>query len=143
MKRKLTGQNWNIKIEERTGKAFWYNTDTGEALWEKPQVLKMLEAEEVARAEGWAALPSKPLVKILDFLIPYPERTNCAATCRKWQVAANDISFVLHVWPVELGALVMDESKLGKNHFRTISDAMQAALPGDSIGMFILALCHV
>jgi len=40
---------------------------------------------------------------------------------------------VLHVWPVELGALVMDESKLGKNHFRTISDAMQAALPGDTI----------
>jgi len=133
MRRKLTGQNWNTKIEERTGNSFWYNTDTGEALWEKPQVLKMLEAEEVARAEGWAALPSSSLVKILEFLIPYPERTTCAATCRRWRVVANDISFVLHVWPVELGALIMDKSKLGKNHFRTISDAMQAALPGDTI----------
>merc|ERR1711957_1042695 len=43
------------------------------------------------------------------------------------------LSFVLHVWPVELGALVMSQSKLGKNHFRTISDATQAALPGDTI----------
>ncbi|KAL7534972.1 hypothetical protein ACHAXR_008693 [Thalassiosira sp. AJA248-18] len=133
MKRKLTGQNWTTKIEERTGNAFWYNNDTGEALWEKPQVLKMLEAEKVARAEGWASLPSKPLVNILEFLIPCPERNKCASTCRKWRVAANDISFVLHVWPVELGALVMDERNLGKNHFRTISDAMQAALPGDTI----------
>eukprot|EP00578_Thalassiosira_sp_NH16_P013954 CAMPEP_0181124830 /NCGR_PEP_ID=MMETSP1071-20121207/26704_1 /TAXON_ID=35127 /ORGANISM="Thalassiosira sp., Strain NH16" /LENGTH=1058 /DNA_ID=CAMNT_0023210189 /DNA_START=205 /DNA_END=3381 /DNA_ORIENTATION=+ len=133
MKRKLTGQNWSTKIDERNGKSFWYNTDTGEALWEKPQVLKMLEAEEVARAKGWAALPSKILVKMMEFLMPCPERTNCSESCHDWRDAAFDHSFVLHVWPVELGALVMDENKLGKNHFRTISDAMQAAIAGDTI----------
>lgn len=133
MKRKLTGQNWTTKIEEKTGSSFWYNTDTGEAIWEKPQVLQMLEAEDAARKGGWASLPSKPLVKILEYLMPHPDRNHCSETCRNWRVAAKDASFVLHVWPVELGALVMDESKLGKNHFRTISDAMQAALPGDTI----------
>ena len=134
MRRKLTGENWETKVEERSGKPFWYNVDTGEAMWGKPLLLQMLEAEEVARADGWAALPPISLVKIFEFLAPYPERTQCAATCRKWQLAANDASLVLHVWPVELGALVMDESKLTKNHFRTISDAIRAALPGDTIG---------
>lgn len=140
MKRKLTGQNWSTKVEERTGKSFWYNADTGEACWDKPQVLKMLEAEDAARARGWAALPPNLLVYMMEFLHPYPDRTRCSATCRNWRTAANDASFVLHVWPVELGALVMDESKLGKNHFRTISDAMQAARPGDTIGEIFCAL---
>ncbi|KAL7499866.1 hypothetical protein ACHAWT_007886 [Skeletonema menzelii] len=133
IKRKLTGENWITKIEQLSGKAFWYNSDTGEAIWEKPSVLKMLEAESVAMAEGWTALPTKPLVNIMEFLLPHPERTQCSMVCRRWRDGANDISFVFHVWPVEQGALVMDESKLGKNHFRTIADALEAALPGDTI----------
>lgn len=140
IKRTLTGEHWITKIEQLSGKLFWFNSDTGEAIWEKPPVLKMLEAESIAMAEGWAALPTKPLVNIMEFLVPHPERTKCSKVCRRWRDAANDISFVFHVWPVEQGALVMDESKLGKNHFRTISDALEAALPGDTIGMFICVL---
>ena len=140
IRRKLTGENWTAKVEQLSGKLFWYNVDTGEAIWEKPAALKMLEAESTAMVEGWTALPSKPLVKVMEFLLPYPERTQCSKVCRRWRDAANDISFVFHVWPVEQGALVMDESKLGKNHFRTISDALDAALPGDTIGMFLLLL---
>jgi hypothetical protein len=140
MRRKLIGQNWNSQLDDRSGNVFWYNTDTGEVSGETPQVLRMLEAEEVARTEGWSALPHKALVHIMDFLIPYPERIKCTTTCRKWKAAATDASFVLHVWPVELGALVMDVNKLGKNHFRTIADANKAALPGDSIGKFSFAI---
>lgn len=136
MTRKLTGQNWSEKTDERSGNSFWYNADTGEAITDKPTVLRMLEAEDLARKKGWAALAYKPLVNIMEFLIPYPERAKCAATCSAWRTAAHDSSFVLHVWPVELGALVMDENKLGKNHFRTISDACLHALPGDSIGKY-------
>jgi hypothetical protein len=141
MKRKLTGQNWTEKYDERSGKLFWYNTDTGEAVVEKPQVLKMLEAEDNARKNGWAYLPHNPLVNIMGFLVPYPERMQCSLTCSTWRIAANDASFVLHVWPVELGALVMDESKLGRNHFRTIADACNACLPGDSIGTQSPVVC--
>eukprot|EP00985_Skeletonema_marinoi_P003962 scaffold1738_cov198-Skeletonema_marinoi.AAC.5 len=133
IKRKLTGENWITKIEQLSGKLFWYNSDTGEAIWEKPPVLKMLEAESIAMSEGWAALPTNPLVSIMEFLLPHPERTQCSMVCRRWRDVSNDASFVFHVWPVEQGALVMDESKLGKNHFRTISDALEAALPGDTI----------
>ena len=141
MKRKLTGQNWTDKYDETSGKMFWYNTDTGEAIIEKPHVLKMLEAEDNARNNGWAYLPHNPLVNIMGFLVPYPERIQCTLTCSAWRVAANDESFVLHVWPVELGALVMDENKLGRNHFRTITDACNACLPGDSIGKQSSVFC--
>lgn len=140
IKRTLTGENWISKIEQSSGKLFWYNSDTGEAIWEKPPVLKMLEAESIAMAEGWTALPTKPLVNIMEFLVSYPERTKCSMVCRRWREAANDISFVFHVWPVEQGALVMDKSKLGKNHFRTISDALEAASPGDTIGTCLCVL---
>eukprot|EP00804_Cyclotella_cryptica_P000370 CCRYP_008690-RB/>CCRYP_008690-RB protein AED:0.12 eAED:0.19 QI:0/0.90/0.83/1/0.90/0.91/12/164/2166 len=133
IKRKLTGQNWSSKKDEASGKCFWYNVDTGEAVWEKPLVLKMLDQEATARSNGWSALPSKPLVNIMEFLAPHPDRTKCSSVCKSWKSAAHDISFVLHVWPVEMGALVMDEKKLLKNHFRTIADAVKVALPGDSI----------
>ena len=133
IKRKLTGQNWKTKKEETSGKSFWYNVDTCEAVWEKPLVLKMLDQEDAARAKGWSALPSKALVQVMEFLMPYPDRMNCSIVCRSWKVAANDISFVLHVWPVEMGALVMDEKKLLRNHFRTIADAVKVAFPGDTI----------
>lgn len=134
MKRKLTGENWTAKRDEVSGKAFWYNSDTGETSWETPAVLKMLNEEESARTNGWKALPSKPLVNIMEFLLPSPDRIQCSTVCQSWSTAARDISFVLHVWPIEMGALVMDEKKLLKNHFRTIADAVKAARPGDSIG---------
>jgi hypothetical protein len=140
IKRKLTGQNWTCKQDERTGKSFWYNVDTGESSFDTPAALKMLNEEEAARVQGWAALSSKPLVKIMEFLLPSPDRIQCSTVCKSWSAAARDISFVLHVWPVEAGALVMDEQKLLKNHFRfrTIADAVQAAQPGDSIGKLLV-----
>jgi hypothetical protein len=133
IKRKLTGQNWTRKQEERTGKSFWYNVDTGESSFDTPAALKMLNEEEAARAQGWTALSSKPLVNIMEFLLSSPDRIQCSTVCKSWSAAARDISFVLHVWPIEAGALVMDEQKLLKNHFRTIADAVKAARPGDSI----------
>lgn len=142
VKRKLTGQNWSTRIDERIGKLYWYNADTGEATWEKPSVLNMLEAEEVARVEGWKSLPNKLLVRVMEFLSPFPERTTCAATCSNWRTAANNESFILHVWPVEQGAMVMDKSKLIMNHFRTVLDAIEAARPGDTIGKYTMHCLH-
>ena len=138
VRRKLTGQNWATKMDERVGKLFWYNVDTGEATWEPPQVLKMLEAEEVARSKGWTALPRRLLVRVMEYLTPYPERSTCAQTCSSWNAAAKDSSFVMHVWPIEQGAMVMEKSKLSKNHFRTLSDAIEAAQSGDTIGKLFL-----
>jgi hypothetical protein len=132
-RRILTGENWCVRADAFTNNPFWYNTDTGEAIWEKPFVLIELEAEENARKNRWSALPMKSLVHVMSYLIPYPDRMRCALVCRQFRLASTDISFVRHVWPVECGALTMEQSKLDQNHYVSIEDAVSSAQPGDTI----------
>ena len=137
-RRKLTGENWVQKIDGLTDRPFWYNEDTGEAIWDTPLVVTELRADELATKEGWAKLPLKPLVHIMEYLLPFPDRQNCTAVSRHWRWAATDFKFVRHVYPVEMGALAREPSRMDYNHFATISDALAVALPGDSIGKSIL-----
>jgi len=132
-RRKLTGENWCTKIDGVTKYPFWYNEDTGEAIWEKPKLLIELEADQVASEKRWSALSYKPLLHIMKFLLPYPDRIQCGSVSRHWRLCANDISFVKHIYPVELGALTMDQTKLDAGHFTTLNDAVKAALPGDTL----------
>ena len=139
-RRKLTGENWKTEIDGKTQFPFWYNTDTGEAVWDKPKVLMELEEDEIAQQLHWNALPIKPLIAIMSYLIPHPERMKCASVCRQWRVAAQDISFIRHVYPVEMGALTMNPEKIDKYHYRSIPEALLEALPGDTIGKFFTIL---
>lgn len=132
-RRKLTGENWELKIDGVTQHPFYYNMDTGEAVWSKPVVLHELEEFEAARKKGWVATPMKALVNIMSYLVPFPERIRCSEVSPSWSKAANDISFVRHVYPVEMGAYTTDDRKMEYNHYRTISEAVSVALPGDTI----------
>ncbi|KAL7565038.1 hypothetical protein ACA910_020749 [Epithemia clementina (nom. ined.)] len=132
-KRTLTGENWETRIDARYKANFWYNVDTGEAIWDKPRVLVELEEYETAHEKKWSLLPLKPLIRIMSFLFPFPERTVAAQVCRQWRRAATDPSFVLHVYPVEMGAYTRDEKKIEYNHFRTLDAAVKEAKAGDSI----------
>ena len=132
-KRTLTGENWETRIDGRHKAVFWYNVDTGEAIWDKPRVLVELEEYEMARQRRWCSLPRNPLVHIMSFVLPYPERVVASRTCRQWRRAATDPSFVLHVYPVEMGAYTRDERKIEQNHFRTLHDALKLAKAGDTI----------
>lgn len=134
-RRKLSGENWESRNEALTNLPFWYNVDTGEARWDKPTTLLELEAYEKAQEGLFSAMPMKPLIQVMGFLSPSPDRMSCASVCRQWHAAANDPSFVRHVYPVEMGAYTRDESKMDFNHYRSISDALAKCLPGDSIGM--------
>lgn len=76
----------------------------------------------------------KALTLIMGYLFPFPDRHRCSAVCRHWKFAATDIRFVIHVYPVEMGALAnKDPSKRHYNHFANIEDALVTALPGDTI----------
>lgn len=135
-RRKLTGENWIIKVDGRTKLPFWYNDATGEAVWDKPKVLIELDAEGVAHNEHWNAMLVKPLIMVMEYLVPFPDRMQSAYVCRQWRRAAHDISFVKHVFPVEMGALAMNPTKMDQNHFRTFEEALSKALPGDTIGKY-------
>lgn len=139
-RRKLTGENWSQRVDGLTQQMFWYNEDTGEAIWDTPCVVANLKAEETATKEGWAKIPLPPLVRIMDFLAPFPDRQSCSLVCRQWRLGANDIRFVRHVYPVEMGALAMETERRHYNHFAEISDALKVALPGDTIGKFLKIL---
>lgn len=133
-RRKLTGEDWEPRTDAVTNLPFWYNVDTGEALWDKPSAVLEIEAYEIAYKHGFAELPLKPLLRVMSFLSPFPDRMNCAVVCKQWRKASNHPSFVRHVYPVEMGAYTRDEKKLDANHYRTLSDAIAAACPGDTIG---------
>lgn len=135
--RKLTGENWDVRVDSLSSHPFYYNVDTGEAVWEKPSVLRDLEAYELANEKLWVATPLQPLVRIMEFLSPFPDRMKCAGVCRQFRRAASDSSFIRHVYPVEMGAYTRDERKMERNHYREIADAVSASLPGDTIGKWI------
>eukprot|EP00529_Nitzschia_sp_RCC80_P005624 CAMPEP_0113483506 /NCGR_PEP_ID=MMETSP0014_2-20120614/23467_1 /TAXON_ID=2857 /ORGANISM="Nitzschia sp." /LENGTH=1030 /DNA_ID=CAMNT_0000377051 /DNA_START=488 /DNA_END=3576 /DNA_ORIENTATION=+ /assembly_acc=CAM_ASM_000159 len=132
-RRRLTGENWSQQVDGLTKKLFWYNQDTGEAQWEKPKVIIDLEADDFAVKEGWGMLPVKPLLVVMSYLSPFPDRQTCALVCHRWKSVARDIRFVRHVYPVEMGALTRDPTRMEENHFSTISAAIASAQPGDSI----------
>ncbi|CAJ1958026.1 unnamed protein product [Cylindrotheca closterium] len=131
-RRQLTGESWSTKVDGITETSFWYNYDTGEALWNKPNVLLQIEEYNMAMLRGWCSLPLKALVNIMDYLVPFKDRQKCASVCLHWKAAANDIRFVRHVYPVEMGAISCDTKRL-HNHYRTLDEVMMVALPGDTI----------
>ena len=132
-RRKITGDNWIQNVDGLTKGLFWYNEDTGEATWDTPAVVTALRAEDLALKKGWSFLQIHILAKIMEYLVPYPERQTCALVCKQWKVAANDFRFIRHVYPVEMGALGRDPNRREPNHFATIEEALAEALPGDTI----------
>lgn len=134
--RKLNGANWIQRTDARSKAAFWYNEDTGEAVWDKPKVLRELAEMNTALEKRWVAMPIRHLVRIMEYLVTFPERTSCAQVCRQWRLAATDISFVRHVLPVEVGSFMKGGRQMDHNHYLTIAEALSTAQPGDTIGKF-------
>merc|ERR1712091_221883 len=77
-RRRLTGENWSVRVDALSKFSYWYNSDTGEATWDKPRILFDLEAYELASKKFWSALPIKPLVHVMSFLVSFPDRMKCA-----------------------------------------------------------------
>jgi len=132
IKRKLTGQSWETRIDGLTKYPFWYNVDTGEATWDKPRILNDLQNYQRAEQLGWSALPHDSLKAVMEYLNPYPDRIACSRVCKQWRMVAQDASFVKFVYPVESGAL--DFSQMEKNNYRSLTEALSSAVAGDVIG---------
>ena len=133
-RRKLSGEDWVLRKEgtHTLPFSFWYNSDTGAVSLDTPRIIADLDAETVARNKKWNGLPSRCLVKVMSYLVPFPDRMSCSYVCKYWSHTARDLSFVRHVIPVEMGAL-LEGTKVDYNHYRSINDALMNALPGDTI----------
>jgi len=140
IKRKLTGQSWETRIDALTKQTFWFNVDTGEAVWDKPRILNDLQNYQLAQELGWTALPHESLKALMEYLNPFPDRIACTRVCKQWRTATQDVSLVKFVYPVESGALAMDVTQMEKNHYRSLSEALNNAVAGDVIGEYNILL---
>jgi hypothetical protein len=102
--RELTGEGWHHYIDEVTHAPFWYNEDTGEACYGMPAVIKSNAVMLRAKERRYNACPHPILVKIMEFLLPYPERSACSQVCAAWSKAGRDSCFFKHVLSIETGA---------------------------------------
>ena len=153
--RELTGEGWIHCVDESTGAPFWYNQDTGEACYGVPSVIRNNEMMRKALQRRYNACPHSLLLKIFEYLLPYPERTSCSAVCAAWCSAARDPHFFKHVLSVETGARerekelakannnkkitrsdVKNQEVGGKtNVFVSLVDALATCLPGDTVSL--------
>ena len=94
--RKLTGKSWEVKTEDGTQRLYYYNTDTKETSWERPRIIDAYAELLLALKKGWSCLQEVILVRVLQFLSPRPDRSQCAGVCRNWLKASE--SPYLCVW---------------------------------------------
>jgi len=137
-RRLLTGECWTPLRDPRTDTWYWYNRDTGEKKLTKPKILVDMEVLLKATGQGYNSVPSRIILHIMSFLAPLPDRLRASEVCRSWRDATRDPIFFKRVMSVETGASDSTNGdgaavKLASNTFASVTDAMAAALPGDTI----------
>ncbi|CAM9419361.1 unnamed protein product, partial [Choristocarpus tenellus] len=100
-KRVLTGEAWQSRIDGISKLPFWYNLDTGEAMWDTPAVVMERELHKRALERRYAGIPQPLLLRVLSFLPTLPERFAAARVSSTWAEGALHDSFNKKVLPVE------------------------------------------
>lgn len=138
--RVITGAGWSLVVDELTKCPYWYNEDNGDASYSRPAIVEELENYSTAQARRYNACPHAVLLRIFEFLAPYPDRVSAGATCDRWKVAAKDSFFHKRVLSVESGAREMAAvGRLKAGEFVSLESALLSSLPGDTI---VLGLGH-
>jgi E1A-binding protein p400 len=134
-RRAITGEAWSEIVDAESGLPFWYNADTGDASYNAPDIVVRQQNIEKAYREGYSALPAPALSCVFHCLTPV-ERMQAGASCPHWRSVASGEEFHLKVFPVEVTSnrTFMEKSKSKDSKvFSTITEAIEAALPGDTI----------
>eukprot|EP00501_MAST-03F_sp_TOSAG23-6_P001842 GSMAST32.ASY1.ANO1.1920.1 assembled CDS len=142
----ITGRTWVMFLDEATQLQYYYCTETGRKVWNKPDVLVARDLMINAHFLMYQGLSTNLLVHIFCFLSPLPDRMNAGLCCPKWLSALRSNS---------LSLLVIDEnnnngtqekhltsnvnnnntspSSLYEGVYYSLSEAVSAALPGHTI----------
>ena len=125
----LSGAGWSQVVDSLSGIPFWWNQDTGQALYERPAIVEAQEHYAAALELRYNGLHISVLINILSFLVPHRDRQNAALVCSRWSEAAKNSAFFKRVLSVELGAkesekvaaLYSNQSKFSKRTSRVHS----------------------
>jgi len=144
--RRLQGLSWSPYIDEKSGRLFYYNLDTGKSQWDKPDVLVARDAIRDASKEGYSALPLNILLNILSVLEPYPDNFNMFLCCKKWERARNHRSLEILVNQTGTTSYVSNDSMRAVERFvprvfTSLSAAVACASAGRFFMFVFLCLC--
>lgn len=95
--RVITGEAWEVRMDNKYQHPFYYNLDTHEAVWEKPLVLIRRDEQRLALKLGYTGLRDTLLLHICSYLMPYPDQYQVRFVCKSWHKAATHPSLWYHV----------------------------------------------
>ena len=87
--RRRKGNDWEVHVDERTSKQYWYNTTTHDCTWSKPLLLAIRDSHTLTLVAGFALMPPGLLRFVLTFLEVSPDVLQCRATCRHYARVAD------------------------------------------------------
>ncbi|CAN0278978.1 unnamed protein product, partial [Discosporangium mesarthrocarpum] len=122
-KRLLTGEAWENRIDGISKLPFWYNRDTGEAIWDKPLVVLGRELYARALERLYGGMPLPLLVRVLSFLTFQHDRMAASMVSSLWSEGANHDTFKKKV----------PHDQLEDGSFATLKKALEDSGPGDTI----------
>ena len=80
-KRRMAGNDWEVHIDDRTKRKYWYHTLTHQCTWEKPILLVMKDTYDATIRSGFSLCPPGILRYIFTFLSVQPDILSCRAVC--------------------------------------------------------------
>lgn len=88
--RSVTGAAWEIRTDELSKALFYYNTDSRDASWEKPLVLRQRDARHLTAQQGYSGIYrlSAVALNIMRMVEPAERCTTVARVCKGWAAAA-------------------------------------------------------
>jgi hypothetical protein len=146
--RAVTGTAWEARYDDNTREKYYYNVDTREFSWERPLVLRTIDARVHAKKEKYTGLTRLPAVALalLRFLTPASDlRHGVALTCRAWNKLAEHPALYLYVKashskaPVgKASAATTSNTGSGSNQHGVVFDDVDSAVAAASAGHTIV-----
>ena len=91
-RRQMTGEAWQQRIDVKSNYYFYYNTDTREAVWEKPLILAKNDEYVLSKSLGYSGFTPDLLLRIAAYLSPYPDRFHLPLVCKRYNISYLSLS---------------------------------------------------
>ena len=96
-RRRMAGDDWEMHVDDRTKRKYWYNTLTHACTWTKPLVLTLRDGYLKSTAGGFAKCPPAILRYVYTFLRVKPDVLSCRVTCMQWLQVADQRSLWIRI----------------------------------------------
>jgi hypothetical protein len=104
-RRRMAGDDWEVHVDDRTKRNYWYNTLTHACTWTKPLVLTLRDGYRKSTAGGFAKCPSAILRYVYTFLRVKPDMLSCRVSSMHWLQIADQRALWIRIFTPQSFAL--------------------------------------